>query len=389
MNSRERIQTTLNHMEPDRIPYDLAGTTVTSITRNAYLRAMEHRGLSMEIGDDEIDPIQQIITPSQQNLIFLKSDTRRIGAQRITDYHNTKRENGNTIEVTDFYGSNWKFEKGHDIYFHMIDSPIEKVDSLSGSLHLLPQTDWDRYVKILRQNLNEQIGKVGNFAGIADRNTAGLTENSLRIRGYENWFMDTMIDPDGVESLFDRIVEDKLRYWDAIIDWAIETGNESKIQVIAEADDLGSQATTIIDPDILRQMVIPHFKTIFTHVKKRLPHVKTFMHSCGAIREILPDLIEAGLDILNPVQFTASGMNLKELKRDFGDVLTFWGGGVDTQSTLNNGTPQQVADEVRRIIDTLAPGGGFVFAPVHNIQDDVSPENFWAMWDTLQEYGKY
>ena len=113
------------------------------------------------------------------------------------------------------------------------------------------------------------------------------------------------------------------------------------------------------------------------------------MHSCGAIREILPDLIEASLDILNPVQFTASGMNLKELKRDFGDVLTFWGGGVDTQSTLNNGTPQQVADEVRRIIDTLAPGGGFVFAPVHNIQDDVSPENFWAMWDTLQEYGKY
>ena len=389
MISRERIQTALNHIEPDRIPYDLAGTTVTAITRNAYLRAMEHRGFSIEIGDDEIDPIQQIITPSQENLILLKSDTRRIGAQRITDYRNTKQVNGNTIEVTDFYGSNWKFEKGQDIYFHMIDSPIEKADSLSGSLHLLPQTDWDSYIKILRYNLNEQIGRVGNFAGIADRNTAGLTENSLRIRGYENWFMDTMIDPDGVESLFDRIVEDKLRYWDAIIDWSIETGNESKIQVIAEADDLGSQATTIIDPDILRQMVIPRFKTIFTHVKKRLPHVKTFMHSCGAIREILPDLIEAGLDILNPVQFTAAGMDLKELKRDFGDVLTFWGGGVDTQSTLNNGTPQQVSDEVKRIIDLLAPGGGFVFAPVHNIQDDVSPENFWAMWDTLQEYGKY
>ena len=113
------------------------------------------------------------------------------------------------------------------------------------------------------------------------------------------------------------------------------------------------------------------------------------MHSCGAIREILPDLIEAGLDILNPVQFTAAGMDLKELKRDFGDVLTFWGGGVDTQSVLNHGTPELVADEVKRIIDILAPGGGFVFAPVHNIQDDVSPENFWAMWDTLQKYGKY
>jgi uroporphyrinogen decarboxylase len=113
------------------------------------------------------------------------------------------------------------------------------------------------------------------------------------------------------------------------------------------------------------------------------------MHSCGAIRPLVPDLIDAGLDILNPVQWTATGMELPGLKKDFGDVLTFWGGGVDTQSTLNNGTPQAVKDEVRQVIDTLAPGGGFVFAPVHNVQDDVSPENFWAMWDTLQEYGKY
>lgn len=389
MNSRERINKTVDHQEPDRIPYDLAGTTVTAITKNAYLRAMQFRGLSCEIGDDEIDPIQQIVTPSEENLLLLKSDTRRLGAQRITDYRNKKRVKGNVIEVTDFYGCNWKFEEGKDLYFHLVSSPIEKADSLSGSLHLLPRPDWDIYRSILRNKLNEQIGKIDTFCGIADRNTAGLTENSLRIRGYENWFMDTMADPGGVESLFDVIVEDKIRYWDAIIDWAIETGNEHKISVISECDDLGSQATTIIDPTQLRQMVIPRFKTVFTHVKKRLPHVKTFMHSCGAIREIIPDLIEAGLDILNPVQFTATGMDLKDLKRDFGDVLTFWGGGVDTQSTLNNGNPKQVADEVKRIIDILAPGGGFVFAPVHNIQDDVPAKNFWAMWDTLQEYGKY
>ena len=389
MTGSERVSIALNHSEADRIPYDLAGTTVTAITKNAYLRAMQFRGLSTEIGDDEIDPIQQIITPSEENLLLLKSDTRRLGAKRIPDYRNKKRVTGNIIEVTDFYGCDWKFETDKDLYFHMVSSPIEKAASLSGSLHLLPQPDWDVYTSVLRHNLEEQIGKLGTFCGVADRNTAGLTENSLRIRGYENWFIDTMIDTDGVEALFDRIVEDKLLYWDAVIDWAVETGNEQKIQVVSECDDLGSQASTIIDPDQLRLMVIPRFKTIFTHVKKRLPHVKIFMHSCGAIREILPDLIEAGLDILNPVQFTAAGMNLKELKRDFGDVLTFWGGGVDTQSTLNNGTPGQVADEVKRIIDTLAPGGGFVFAPVHNIQDDVSAENFWAMWDTLQEYGNY
>lgn len=389
MNSRERILAALSHNEPDRIPYDLSGTTVTAITRNAYLRAMKHRGLSTEIGNDEIDPIQQIVIPTEENLLYLKSDTRRIGAQRITDYKNKKRVNGNIIEVTDFYGCNWRFQEGQDIYFHLIDAPLEKADTLSGSIELLPRPDWDIYKKFVRANLNEQIASVGDFGGIADRNTAGLTENSLRIRGYENWFIDLLLDPEGVEYLLDIIVEDKIRYWDIIIDWAIETGNEHKIQVIAEADDLGSQTTTIIDPIQLRQIIIPRLKTIFTHVKKRLPGVKTFLHSCGAIYELIPDLIDAGLDILNPVQFTATGMDLVKLKREFGKELTFWGGGVDTQSTLNNATPQQVADEVKRIIDILAPGGGFVFAPVHNIQDDVSPENFWAMWDTLQEYGKY
>jgi uroporphyrinogen decarboxylase len=389
MNSKERIIKSINHQEPDRVPYDLAGTTVTAITKNAYLRAMHYRGLSCEIGDDEIDPIQQIITPGAENLRFLKSDTRRLGAKRISDYQNAKRVSGNRIEVTDFYGCDWRYEKGKDIYFNLISSPVGNADSLSGSLRLLPRPDWDSYISVLRKYLDEQIIGIEDFCGIADRNTAGLTENSLRIRGYENWYLDTMLDPAGVEALFDIIVEDKIRYWDAIIDWAIETGNEQKIQVVSECDDLGSQSTTIIDPDTLRQTVIPRFKTIFSHVKKRLPHVKIFMHSCGAIREILPDLIDAGLDILNPVQFSAAGMDLVGLKRDFGDVLTFWGGGVDTQSTLNNGSPQQVADEVKRIIDILAPGGGFVFTPVHNVQDDVSPENFWAMWDTLQQYGKY
>ena len=123
--------------------------------------------------------------------------------------------------------------------------------------------------------------------------------------------------------------------------------------------------------------------------KKRMPHAKNFMHTCGSVRPILPDLIEAGLDIYNPVQFTAKDMDLKELKQEFGKDLVFWGGGIDTQSTLCKGTPDEVRDEVKRILDIMAPGGGFVFAPVHNIQDDVSGANFWAMWDTLMEYGKY
>ena len=113
------------------------------------------------------------------------------------------------------------------------------------------------------------------------------------------------------------------------------------------------------------------------------------MHNCGSIRVLFPDLIDAGLDIYNPVQFTAENMELEGLKKDFGKDLVFWGGGVNTQSTLKDGKPVQVKDEVEKILDIMAPGGGFVFATVHNIQEDVPPVNFWAMWDTLMEYAKY
>jgi len=350
---------------------------------------MQFRGLATEIGDGELDPIQQVVTPSEKNLVFLKSDTRRIGARRLTDYKENRWVVGKTIEVTDFYGCSWKYEQGQDLYFNLAASPLAGVESLSGARHIFARKDWVSYAVAVRNVLNEQAGSVGEFCVVADRNTAGLTEHSVRLRGYENWFVDTVTDPAGVETLFDILMEDKLRYWDIVVDWALETGIASKISVVSEADDLGTQKSTIMSPGRIRETVIPRFRTIFAHVKKRLPHVKVFMHSCGAIRPLIPDLIEAGLDILNPVQFTAAGMDLEGLKRDFGDVLTFWGGGVDTQSTLNHGTPEQVADEVKRIIDIMAPGGGFVFAPVHNIQEDVPPANFWAMWDTLQEHGKY
>jgi uroporphyrinogen decarboxylase len=389
MTGRERIDTALRHREPDRVPYDLAGTTVTGITRNAYVMAMRFRGIAPDIGDAEVDPIQQIVTPSEDNLAFLKSDTRRLGARRLTDHQDHKRVTGSVTEVADFYGCPWKFVQGRDLYFNLVSSPLAGAESLSAAKHLFPRKDWASYAVAVRKALDDQIACAGTSCIVADRNTAGLTENSVRIRGYENWFVDTVLDPAGVEALLDLIVEDKIRYWDIVIDWALETGHASKISVISEADDLGTQTSTIMNPAQIRKMIIPRFQTIFTHVKKRLPQVKVFMHSCGAVRPLIPDLVEAGMDILNPVQFTAAGMGLEGLKSEFGDVLTFWGGGVDTQSTLNHGTPQEVADEVRRIIDILAPGGGFVFAPVHNVQDDVPPENFWAMWETLQEYGRY
>jgi uroporphyrinogen decarboxylase len=185
------------------------------------------------------------------------------------------------------------------------------------------------------------------------------------------------------------VIQYKYQYWELVTGWIIENNLQDRISVAAECDDLGTQTSTILDPDYLRNTVIPRFAGLWAYIKKRLPGIKIFMHTCGSVRSLLPDLIEAGLDIYNPVQFTAAGMDLKDLKKDFGGDLVFWGGGVNTQSTLKTATPQQVSDEVKMNIDILAPGGGFVFNTVHNIQEDVPPENFWAMWETLMEYGKY
>lgn len=389
MNSKERIRKAIHHAEPDRVPYDLGGTTVTAITKNAYKRAMLAKGLSPGYQLPEIDPVSQIVTPAGENLVYLNADTRRIGAQRIPEFAQRKRMEGAVEFVTDFYGCDWRRDPEKDFYFNQISWPLEKYDTLSESVRFLCRPDWNDYLQILKRDLIRQTVAAEGYGCVADRHVAGLTESSLRIRGYENWYMDTVVDPAGVETLLEIILEDKIRYWDAVIDWATANNLQDQIDVVSECDDLGSQSSTIIDPDTLRQMVIPRFRTLFGHLKKRLPDVKIFMHSCGAIRTILPDLIDAGLDILNPVQYTAAGMELAGLKKDFGKDLVFWGGGIDTQTTLNTGTPGEVRDVVKKVLDIMAPGGGFVFAPVHNVQDDVSPENFWAMWETLQEYGKY
>jgi uroporphyrinogen decarboxylase len=138
-----------------------------------------------------------------------------------------------------------------------------------------------------------------------------------------------------------------------------------------------------------REFIKPREKKLFEFIKRKAPGVKILFHSCGSVYDIIPDLIEIGVDILNPVQVTAASMDSARLKREFGSEITFWGGGIDTQQVLPHGTPQEVRDEVKRRIDDFAPGGGFVFATVHNIQEDVPVANVIALWETLMEYGVY
>jgi uroporphyrinogen decarboxylase len=179
------------------------------------------------------------------------------------------------------------------------------------------------------------------------------------------------------------LVEFKSAFWERAL---AEVGD--LVDIVVEADDLGGQNAPLLSPRTYRSLIQPRHKRLFRFIKEQAP-VKLFYHTCGAVKGLIPDLVEAGIDILNPVQISAKGMGLCELKQEFGRDLVFWGGGVDTQGVLGTATPKQVKMHVKRNIEALAPGGGFVFAAVHDIQPNVPPENILAMWEAWQAYGVY
>ena len=200
--------------------------------------------------------------------------------------------------------------------------------------------------------------------------------------GYTDWMVYLLTEPRFVNALLDKALEIQLQICEKVL---CELGDD--VDVIVFADDLGTQQSLQISPRLYRKTIKPRQKALFD-VVKQCSNAKILLHSDGAIAKILPDLIEIGVDIVNPVQPTCEGMETSLLKREYGDDLSFWGG-IDTQHVLPFGTPQEVSDEVKRRIDDLAPGGGFVLAPVHNIQPEVPPENIVAMFDTALQYGGY
>jgi uroporphyrinogen decarboxylase len=213
---------------------------------------------------------------------------------------------------------------------------------------------------------------------------AGIFEMSQRIVGMEDLLIMMAVDPKLAAVLFEKMLELKLCFWEMALPQLADV-----VDVVTQADDYGTQISQLISPDMFRQQIKPFLKQSFDCVAKLAPNAKRFFHSCGNVRPLIPDFIEIGVEILNPIHIRATGMEPVALKREFGSELVFWGGGVDTQGVLPNGTPQEVKDDVRRNIEALAPGGGYVFNTVHNIQADVPPENIIAMREALQAYGVY
>lgn len=201
------------------------------------------------------------------------------------------------------------------------------------------------------------------------------------LRGFENFMSDLVLAPELADALLTELVEGYCERANRLF-----PALNGLVDVILVNDDLGTQAGPMLSPELYRKQIKPYQRRLFAHLK-RLSGLPLLFHSCGSVRWAIPDLIEVGIDALNPVQVSAAEMDSVALKRGFGRDITFWGGGCDTQHVLSRGTPVEVRDEVKRRIDAFAPGGGFVFCQVHNIQPEVPPENIVAMLEAAAEFG--
>ena len=381
MNGRERILATLGHREPDKIPFDLAGTTWTGITREAYRKLT---GL-LDINDREpqwADVIQQIVIPSEEVLSRLDIDTR--GLFPLTshnwDVYGKLRDEGSNWEYKDEWGITHHFPKENGYWFSIVRHPMENIQPDN---QIIGTYNWPDPLNRLRiSGLREKAlrfreeGKIVILKGIC----AGIFEMHQRFRGVSNALVDPFLYSDFSDLLIGKLADIKIAFWKMALSELADV-----VDVIAEADDYGTQESQLIDPDHFRQYYKPHIARIIKEIRLSAPASKIMFHSCGNVRPLIPDFIEMGVNILNPVHINASGMEPYQLKRDFGSDIVFWGGGVDTQKILAYGTEKEVVDDVKRNIDALAPGGGFVFAAVHNIQAEVPPENIIAMWKALNQ----
>ncbi len=385
MNSRERIQKALNFEEADRVPYDLAATTWTGITNSAYQNYLKFAGKDAE-SPNWADVIQQIVVPSETVLEELGADVR--GLMPLTshnwDVYSKLKDCGEYYEYRDEWDFVHHFPK-NGYWFSLVNSPMETADFSEDGIvgkGTWPNAGDARRWEGLRTKAirHKENGKTVFTKGLC----AGLFEMHQRVRGMENAMLDPFMFVENSDQLIGKLTDLKIEFWDAALN---ELGDV--VDIVGEGDDYGTQQSQLIAPEQFREHYLPHFKRILGFIKGKRPDVKVLFHSCGNVRPIIPDFIEMGVDILNPVHVRATGMEPVQLKKDFGKDIVFWGGGVDTQHVLPNGTTQQVKDDVKRNIEALAPGGGYVFSSVHNIQAEVPPQNFVAMNEAFKEFGKY
>jgi uroporphyrinogen decarboxylase len=405
MTSRERVVAALNHREPGRVPIDLSGHRSSGIAAMAYGRLRDFLGLPKR-PIRVYDPVQQLAIVDEDLLDRFRVDTIELGrafahedkywadwvlpdgapclmpAWALPDRLNGEwvlRAKPSGRVIARMPEGVWYFEQAHfpfldhedldrveaeltECMWSAVASPPGPITAGPGGGALLTEG-----ARRLRQQTDRAI--LGLFGG-------NLLELGQWFYRNDSFFMLLAGEPARAHRFLDRVMEIHLRNLDRFLQAAADF-----IDVIVFGDDLGMQSGPQVSPAMYREFFKPRHRLLWQRVKKLKPHLKIMLHCCGGVRELLPDLIDAGLEAINPVQITCRGMEARGLKADFGERLTFWGGGCDTRHVLAHGAPAQVRDHVLRQIETWRPGGGFVFQQVHNILADVPPANIVAMYD--------
>lgn len=419
MNSRDRINCVINHKQPDILPVDFGGSTTTGIHVCIVYKLRQYYGL-----DKPNTPVK-IIEPFQM-LGEIKDDLKEVIGIDVTSL--TWRTN-----FLGFKNENWKEWEFHGVPV-LVPSKFNTEKSSDESIYQYPEGDKDtlpsaklpetgyfidaierkelitegdlkveynleEYKLISEEDLKALgedadklyintdysiLGQIGSsgfgdiffIPGVQIKNPKG-------IRSVEEWYISLLSRKDYVKKLFKGQLEVALENYKSI---AKAVGNKIDIMFVS-GTDFGTQENLFISLDLYRELFKP-FHTKVNNWIHQNTNWKCFIHTCGAIYRLIPDLIEAGFDILNPIQISARDMDPVKLKKSFGKNITFWGGGVDTQRTLPLGTSKQVKEETKRLIEIFSSDGGFVFNAVHNIQGNVPIENIVAMIEAIQEYRK-
>jgi hypothetical protein len=418
MNCRERVLCSLNHQEPDKLPHDL-GTWCTGIHVSSLHKLKVALGL---IRPEEpvkvIEPYQMLGEIDEGLRKALDLDTFHLDSEvnafgfKNTNWKKWILSDGTPLLVPEKFntepdarGDLYQYPEGDTTgspsmrmpgggyYFDCVDrqKPILEDSDLSvedqiegygivseGTLRFLEKESKRLYEET--EYLIVSGGVPGTKLGGAAFVPGPFLKDPKGIRDLEEWYISLITRSEFIKEVFARLTEIGLKNLDLLHQAVGE-----RIQVIlVTATDFGSQKGLLISPEIYRNLFKPFHQKINEWIHKNTSW-KSFIHSCGSVYDILSDLKEAGFDILNPVQLSAAKMDPKRLKEEFGDHFTFWGGGVDTQKTLPFGTPEEVREEVKRMIEIFSPGGGFVFNAVHNIQPHVPVENMLAMFEVVKE----
>lgn len=409
MNSRERVTSALRHEQPDRVPIDFSGHRSSGISAIAYARLRDHLGLEKK-PIRVYDLIQQLAIVDSDVLDRFQIDTIELGrgfALEDKDWADWVLPDGTPCQVPawsiperDEANRRWVLRSTSgriigqmvdgSLYFNQTFHPLaEGPDDEQAIAAAFDECMWTA-IASPSGPLASGPGRDRAFADGAsrlrastDRAIIGLFGGNLYEIGQffyrsDNFFMMMASEPERTGRFLDILTEIHLGNLDRFL-----TVIGDYIDVIVFGDDLGMQTGPQMSPKMYRELFKPRHSRMWKRVKELNPNVAVNLHSCGSVQKLLPDLIDGGLDAINPVQISSAAMDAASLKAEFGKAITFWGGGCDTQSILPDGTPEQVAEHVRQQVAVMQPGGGFVFQQVHNIVANVPPQNLVAMFDAI------